>query len=362
MPSSSSAWRVVAAVAVAVAVAVVVARTSAGARREGLRDGLVLWRGCPDNKVPGWNHPRGRSEEGRCCGPANLQCVAALPVPRPARRPAAAAPRYYVGSAYAKAVADMMSRPGEWKTVRSVAGLFVHPMGFRPLGDRAADLMRLFKHKSFVIEESISAAYEARPRHLLDNYIAVMENGPEWTCRGIFLYVESPRFYDFEALAARYRQFIRPARDMGIPVYLFFMTLDVWNPANLGMLNKTYDGGKPMWVHFAKIVGASGVALDYPSWHWLEPAESVWQPEVYRQLAVRVFNTTKAAGLQFAWCLNGYCKSLDEVDATARQLLARGVRPDTWLVDHFHDDTHPGTPETRPTVTGQALALIRGKH
>lgn len=321
---------------------------------------FVLWKGCPDFKVPGW-----KDMAGKCCGHGNTACDTPVDYSVKPRGmpPLGLIPRYYVGSAYARANNDMITKPGEWETVRNVAGMYVHPVGFRPLQERGADLMARFKNKSFIIEESIGAAFEDRPRHLLDHYFFVMrQGGPEWKCRGIFLYVESRRFYDFDRTLQAYRDFVRPAREMGIPVFLFFMLLDVWNPRNLETMNRTYAGGVPMWVYFAREVGATGVALDYPSWHWLESAAAAWKPEVYRELAVRVFKTCRAAKLLFAWVLNGYCKSLNEVDLVARQLLARGVRPDLWVVDHFHEREHPGTPETQPTVTGQALALIRKKR
>lgn len=274
--------------------------------------------------------------------------------------PSEGALRYYVGSAYAKANQDMLTKPEQWSSVRREAGLFVHPVGFRPLGSSASRFDALFANKSFVIEESIAAAY-MNPRHLLDHYIFVMKALPGWTCDGIFLYVESDRFYgDLEDLIRRYRDFIQPAKDMGIPVFFFFMLLDVWNPKNLLTWGRLY-GGKPLWIYFATKVGASGIALDHPTWHWLENPKAVWKPVVYRELAIRVAKTTKAAGLKFAWALNGYSKSLAEVETMARQLQDRGVRPDMWLIDHFHQKTHPGTPETKPTVTGQAMTLIKGK-
>lgn len=327
-------------------------------RRRG--ETFVFWQGCPAWKFPGW-----KTEVGKCCGHGNLNCDTPVnySVKPRAMPPLKLIPRYYVGSAYAKANADMIDKPHEWETVRNVAGMYVHPVGFRPLGAKGANLMAHFKNKSFIIEESIAAAFEERPRHLLDHYYFVMRHGgPEWKCRGIFLYVESNRFYDFDRTLQAYRDFVRPAREMGIPIFLFFMVLDVWNPRNLETMNRTYAGGLPMWVYFAREVGAAGVALDHPSWHWLEPASSTWKPEVYRELAVRVYKTCRDAKLLFAWVLNGYCKSLDEIDLMARQLLARGVRPDLWVVDHFHERDHPGTPETAPTVTGQALALIRKKR
>lgn len=349
---------VVAAAAAAVVIMLVVCRERCQEPFVGEKP-IVLWKGCPAWKVPGW-----KTQAGRCCGHGNTGCDTPVDYSVKPRALPPLVPRYYVGSAYARANEDMIAKPSEWETVRNVAGMYVHPVGFRPLQARGADLlMARFKNKSFIIEESIGAAFEDRPRHLLDHYLFVMrQGGPEWKCRGIFLYVESERLYDFDRTLQAYRDFVRPAREMGIPVYFFFMLLDVWNPRNLDAMNRTYAGGTPMWVHFAREVGASGVALDYPSWHWLEPATSVWKPEVYRDLAVRVYKTCREAKLRFAWVLNGYCKSLDEVDLMARQLLARGVRPDLWIVDHFHEREHPGTPETAPTVTGQALALIRKKR
>jgi hypothetical protein len=320
---------------------------------------LWFWSGCPPNRVPGW-----KDQSGKCCGPGNLQCDAVVNprAPPAAKVPAAKLPKVFVGSAYAKATEDMLSKPQEWRRVAARAGYFVHPMGFRPLGDRGAQLLRRYANKVFVIEESVGAAFEDRPRHLLDHWIAVMEQaaraGEQWRCAGVYLYVESERFHgDLDALIARYRAFSEPARRMGLPLHFFFTPLDVWNPKNYPLWSTPYKG-RPLWIHFAKEVGATGVALDYPSWHWLETAGQPWKPELYRALATRICKTSRAAGLQVSWCLNGYCRSLEEVRLMARQLARRGVVVDRWLVDHFHDDKHAGTPETQPTVTGQAMALL----
>lgn len=312
---------------------------------------INLWKGCPPDKVPGWG-----KEDGKCCGGGNLQCDAnvkrAPPLPLPA------APKVFVGSAYSRAVEDMIANPSQWKRVARTAGLYVHPMGIVPLGERARELYKHFARKVFVIEESITAAFMDRPRHLLDMYINVMKYAEGWRCAGVFLYVESEHMYEkMPDTMAKYKLFTEPIRKMGIPLYFFFTPLDVWNPKNYGFQTSRI-GGKPWYVHYAKSVGAAGVALDYPSWHWHENASAQWQPQKYRDLAVEMAKEVKKAGLRFVWCLNGSMKSQQEVKDMVAQLGKRGVKPDTWLVDHFDNKSNRGTPETGVSVTGQAYALL----
>ena len=47
----------------------------------------------------------------------------------------------------------------------------------------------------------------------------------------------------------------------------------------------------------------------------------------------------------------------------AQTLRGLQVRPDYWIVSHFHDRSYPGTPEDKNgTVTSQAYVLIRGNY
>lgn len=324
---------------------------------------VVLWKGCPANKVPGWNQPGLNQELARCCSWSNGQCDSAVDANAQPASPPASMPRYFIGSAYAKATNDLMTKPAQWQTVRNSAGYFCHPVGFRPLGSKGAQLLSQFKNKVFLIEESIEAAFESRPRHVLDHWFAVMENGPGWTCGGVFLYVENERMYDkLLNTMDRFKQFVAPLRRMGIPIYLYFSPLgDVWNSGNLATLTRRING-KPWWIAFAEDVGAHGIAVDYPSWHWFEDASAVWKPQLYRNLVVDVAKTSKAAGLKFVWALNGSTRnpqSVAELPLMARQLKALGVAVDTWVVDHFDNPNNSATPETAATVSGQALALIK---
>jgi hypothetical protein len=320
---------------------------------------VSFYSGCPEGLFPG----RGDLAD-RCCSPSRV-CPAPLKQGRPQTMPATV-PTVFVGSAYAKAMNDMRANPGAWDRVRKLAGFYVHPMGYIPWlqagrRDHAAQFQRQFTNKTFVIEESIEAAYSPK-RHALDHLYYIMKEGePGWTCAGYFLYIENEKIYEqgLEPVIAKYRELVRPLVLMGIPVYLFFTPLNVFNPKVKPLFNSMYDG-KHMWIYFAEKVGASGVALDYPHGYWLD-TKATWGPAWYKQLAITVAKTSKAAGLKFAWGLDGKSNGpMSDVNKFMKELIDdEGIVPDMWLIDHFNDDKIAGTPETGKTVTGMALTVIQ---
>ena len=80
-----------------------------------------------------------------------------------------------------------------------------------------------------------------------------------------------------------------------------------------------------------------------------------------RALGRRIAETTQKAGLKFVWMLNGGM-SVAETKQCAESLHEDHIRPDFWIISHFHQKDYPGTPETGETVTGQARVLIEGKY
>ena len=339
------------------AVAATAAATTEGL--ETVNQNINFYSGCPPDLFPGW-----ADKVDQCCAP-NHNCRAPLRAGEPVKLPSQT-PTVFVGGAYARAMDDMRTKPHEWEQVRRQAGFYMHPMGYIPWiqsrddKGRGAEFQKHFTHKTFVIEESIGAAYSPT-RHALDHYYNMARHGePGWTCAGYFLYVENEKIYEqgLEAVIKKYYDFTRPLITMGIPVYLFFTPLNVKDPRVKPLFDRKYKG-KRMWIYFAKKVGASGVALDFPHGYWLD-RKAEWGPAWYKKLAISVAKTSQAEGLKFAWCLDGKSHGpMSDVKKFMKELMDdENIFPDLWLVDHFNDDKVPGTPETGHTVTGMALTVI----
>lgn len=268
------------------------------------------------------------------------------------------APRYFVGSAFARANDDLVDWPGEWKTVRERFGMFLHPMGWAHLKirKRESELPALFPLKWFSLVENVNT-YNNPKKTIFYNYDQLKEIDPGFQCSSIYCYVGSEQLNrDTEKVAEMFRKFTEPARKIGIPIFFFFTPLSTRKPKIYEKLSRPFSNGQPLWIWFAKYAGASGIAIDFPSGHWMGGGEN-W--DKYRDLAVNIAETTKGEGLTFAWCFDGFTKTVEDTRAAAAQIAKRGVVPDVWLIDHFENKDLPGTPETEGgTVTGQARAVL----
>lgn len=268
----------------------------------------------------------------------------------------AKAPRHFVGSAFPRANDDMVNNPGDWKTVQARCGMFLHPMGWAHLKSkkREKELPALFPLKWFSLVENINT-YNNPKKTIFYNYDQLKAADPAMKCAAVYCYMGSKQLHaDTEKVAENFKKFTAPARQLGIPVFFFFTPMSPRGDNYKNYITPFKDN-KPVWIWFAEYTGASGVAIDYPSGHWLSPRKD-W--DKFRDLAVKIAKTTKAAGLKFIWCLDGFTKTVEDTRTFASQIKARGVVPDIWLVDQFEKKEHVGTPETQATVTGQAKALL----
>lgn len=266
------------------------------------------------------------------------------------------APRHFVGSAFPRANDDMVDNPGDWKTVQQKCGMFLHPMGWHHLKSkkRERELPALFPLKWFSLVENINT-YNHPKKTIFFNYDQLKKVDPAFKCSAIYCYIGSEQLNrDTEKAAEMFKQFTAPAKKLGIPIFFFFTPLSTRKPEIYEKLSKPFLG-KPLWIWFAQYAGASGIAIDFPSGHWLAGGKA-W--DKYRDLAVSIAKTTKAAGLKFIWCLDGFTKTLEDTRTFATQVKARGVVPDVWLIDQFENKNHVGTPETQATVTGQAKVVL----
>lgn len=274
----------------------------------------------------------------------------------------AEAPRFWVGSAFNRANDDMVRYPEEWTFVRNNAGMFVHPMGWKFLNDagrRFPELVKQFRKPWFTYLENLNAITDPE-RHVLYRYDIVKKVNPAMECAGVYIYVANSMLCDETLHAAeRMKKYTAKAREMGIPVYLIVTPMD----------QKYFDKylapfeGQDLWVWFAKYTGATGVAIDYPIGHFSTKKPTKWfaDPQKGRTLAIKMAQTTQAAGLKFIWVLNGFVPrnyTLANVRNFVQDLRDVGVFPDWWLVDQFRGQEFPGTPECTRSVTGQAMALM----
>lgn len=276
----------------------------------------------------------------------------------------ATAPRVYLGSAWEPAMRDLLTKPEGWPTARAAAGYFLQPMGFKALKNDAGGLLKQFDTKWFMGVETLGNAKKGQS--VLQNIGKATAFAPDMKCAGLALYVASKWLEDdgYDDAVATFKKWAAPVKALGIPVYLFFTP--VTGQAAAAAWHKTLTtpkNGDPLWIAFCKAAGADGVAVDYPSGFWVAPDSAVWNKLGYRDVAVSIFKTTKAAGLRFAWALNGTTVTLKDIGTFARDLARRGVVPDAWWVDHFSPmaKTAPGTPETAPTPSGIAAELIKGR-
>lgn len=275
------------------------------------------------------------------------------------------APRVYLGSAWGPAMRDLMTKPDEWPTARASAGYFLQPMGFKALKNEVGGLLERFDTRWFMGVESLGNAKKGQS--VLQNIGRAMDLVPDLKCGGLALYVATKWLMTgYDDAVATFKKWARPVQDMGIPVYLFFtpVTGQAEAAAWHDVLTARKEGQQPLWIHFCKATGAAGVAIDYPSGFWVAPDSASWNKLGFRDVALSIFQTTKAAGLRFVWALNGTTVSLKDIHKFAKDLAARGVVPDYWWVDHFSPmaKTAPGTPETQPTPSGIAAELIKGRY
>lgn len=276
----------------------------------------------------------------------------------------AEAPRVYLGSAWGPAMRDLMTKPEEWPTARASAGYFLQPMGFKALKHEVGGLLARFENRWFMGVESLGNAKKGQS--VLQNLSKATDLAPDLKCGGLALYVATKWLMDgYDDAVATFKKWAQPVQALGIPVYLFFTP--VTGQAEAAAWHRvltTPKQGQPLWIHFCKATGAAGVAIDYPSGFWVAPDTAVWNKLGYRDVAMSIFQTAKAAGLRFVWALNGTTASLKDIHKFAKDLAARGIVPDYWWVDHFSPmaKTAPGTPETQPTPSGIAAELIKGRY
>jgi len=272
------------------------------------------------------------------------------------------APRFWIGSAFDRANHDFVTYPDEWTFVRRNAGMFVHPMGWTFLtqtGRRQAKLVGSFRKPWFTYLENINAAVNP-DRPVLYHYDQVKKINPAMQCAGVYVYVTNSMLLNETKYAAeRFRKYTAKLRELGIPYFLICTPMD---DDYLDKYLAPYEG-EPLWTWFCKYTGASALAIDYPIGHYnmTRPNQFVRDPEKARQLAIKMAQTTQAAGLKFIWVLNGYVPkpyTLAEVRQFVLDLRKVQVFPDWWLVDQFREEEFPGTPECGKSVSGQLKALM----
>lgn len=272
------------------------------------------------------------------------------------------APRVFVGSAYARATRELGgARTDGFSTVAASAGLHLHPMGFFGVAHREGFLPRLAgnfsKNKWFTLEGDFEDAkknpvLQRNPVEFADHFWRAA--GKEWRCAAFMVLFRASSLLGDDKLDDLSRDLgalYAKARARGVDQnYVFWTPVSPKAAADHEKhLAARRDGVAP-WVWLAPRVGAVGVAIDFPA--------GVWRmlPHL-RALGLHVARTTKAAGLQFVWVLNGG-SSVADTRALKRDLAAAGVTVDRWVVSHFNNDAYPAVPETGESVTGQARALL----
>ena len=268
-------------------------------------------------------------------------------------------PRVYVGSAYQPAVTDMATKPDEWKFVREHAGFHEHPVGWHPtytswgLGQ---EILSAYKNHYFTAEEDIGGlAHGHGGTHWAETVIAEgRKYGQQWHCVALVVNFHTPQMVDNPPQAAQdLKNYCEGADGLHIPYYLLFSPVSPEAVKIFDETNKPYEN-QPVWVWVAQHAGAAGVAIDCPATFISNPR--------WRTRGVEICRTTQQAHLKFIWMFNGGTDTA-VTERAAQTLRGLQVRPDYWIVSHFHDDKYPGTPEDKNgTVTSQARVLIKGNY
>ena len=268
-------------------------------------------------------------------------------------------PRVYVGSAYRPAITDMATKPDEWKTVRANAGYHEHPVGWHPtyaMMGLGREILSAYKNRYFTAEEDIGGLSRGSGgTHWAETVITEgRKYGQSWQCVALTVNFHTDQLTADPAKAAEdLKEYCKNAGGLRIPYYLLFSPV---SPEAVKVFDET---GKPfenlpIWVWVAQHAGAAGVAIDCPAPFLSNPR--------WRARATDIYRTTHQAHLKFIWIFNGGTDA-GVTERAAQTIRGVGVRPDYWIVSHFHDREYPGTPEDKSnTVTSQARVLINGKY
>ena len=268
-------------------------------------------------------------------------------------------PRVYIGSAYRPAITDMATKPDEWKLVRANAGYHEHPVGWHPtyaMMGMGKEILSAYKNRYFTAEEDIGGLSRGSGgTHWAETVITEgRKYGQNWQCVALTVNFHTDQLTTDPAKAAEdLKEYCKNAAGLHIPYYLLFSPVSPEAVKVFDETGKFYEN-QPIWVWVAQHAGAAGVAIDCP-------APFVPNPR-WRARATDIYRTTHQAKLKFIWMFNGGTDAA-VTERAAQTLRGVGVRPDYWVVSHFHDKEYPGTPEDKGnTVTSQARVLINGKY
>ena len=269
-------------------------------------------------------------------------------------------PRVYVGSAYQPAMTDFSENRDAWPVTGANAGFHLHPVGWHPSYAKwrvAENILRGFKHHVFTSEEDIGS-YTRGGRSMKWPSTLIREGqryGQRWRCIGITVNFGSVSIVgDPDKAANDLREFCADARKAKVPVYLLFSPV---SPSATKVYTElsTRTRGEYAWVRVAKAAEADGIAIDFPARNVLTMNEK------FLDLARTIATSSQKAGLKFIWMFNGG-QGAETTESAAKKIRRMNVRPDYWIVSHFHNREYRGTPEDgNDSVTSQSRVLIEGK-
>jgi hypothetical protein len=260
--------------------------------------------------------------------------------------------RVLVGSAYEKASVDMAHH---LKTRHSIvaqnAQYWCHPMGWQKLVDRGLleAYLNNFQNKRFIMECDIGWL-EVKNTALPFIRESIEKHG--FVCDGVATCVPTGRLCaDPDKAAEDLEHFHRSyfSKKRKDPTYLLIQVVCPESVPRAAFLRSIYKNNEKVWVYVAKKAGVTGIVLDHPALHWSTVP-------IHNDIALDVARSTKEAGLEFIWMLNGGT-SMEHTAIMLRDLKRQGISPDAIAVSHFHLPEYAGV--GRPeSVACQAEAAL----
>lgn len=261
--------------------------------------------------------------------------------------------RVFVGSAYEKASMDMAHHlKTRHPLVAQTAHYWCHPMGWQKLVDREMlkAYLENFQTKRFVMECDIGWL-EIKNTALPFIRESIEKHG--FVCDGVATCVPTERMCaDPDKAAEDLKNFHRTyfSKLKKDPTYLLIQVVCPESIPRAAFLRSVYKNNEKVWVYVAKKAGVTGIVLDHPALHWSTVP-------IHNDIALDVARTTKDAGLDFIWMLNGGT-SMEHTTVMLRDLKKQGILPDAIAISHFHLPEYAGV--GRPeSVACQAEAALK---
>jgi hypothetical protein len=249
----------------------------------------------------------------------------------------------FVGSAWQRAGIDLARG---FQSAQSV-GYHVHPNGIQPLKDSGLwdQFTKQFGVRQFVFENDIEWLSLNNGMYPL---IADISQETGMALTGIHTNLPADRLVnETDIVIAELKKWLEPAKQRGIPVHLLFQ---VASPEAIRPDVSSKLRNEDIWIRIAKESGMDGIALDHPAMHYAGNIGGA------NDIALRVAQTSKEAGLDFVWYLNG-ASSVSDTNKLINDLKAKNIRVDNISVSHFENELYSGTGQE--SVDAQALEAIK---